>query len=131
MGKRCDKNNYKLYLPLTLRYLLSHIYNHRHPIRKTKYAGCYIFLDDNIALVQDGATCDSSSYSDNHTCLNTLLGDNSYWQTDGEGPGAWIKVSFPRADVARVGLLSGCDSSGKIKTLLAGIKTLDSDFEVF
>ncbi len=107
-----------------------------HPIMKTKLLESirwilYFFLDDNIALVEDGATCDSSSYSDNHTCLNTLLGDNSYWETDGEGPGAWIKVSFPRVDVAGVGLLSGCDSSGKIKTLIAGINSLDSDFEVF
>ena len=90
-----------------------------------------LVLDDNIALVEDGATCDSSSHSDTNTCLDTLVEDDSYWQTDGEGPGAWIKVSFPRANIAGVSLLSGCDSSGKIKTLLGRIKTLDLDFEVF
>lgn len=88
-----------------------------------------IFPDQNIARAEDGASCHSSSYSDNHTCLNTLVGDNSYWQTNGEGPGAWIKVSFPRANVAQIGLLSGCDFSRKIKSLLAVIETLD--FQVF
>ena len=77
-----------------------------------QYSTTWDFLspDYNVAAAISGATCDESSHSDpDHTCLNALLDDDSYWQTDEEGFGAWIKVSFPRANVQKLGFVSGCN----------------------
>ncbi len=53
--------------------------------------------------------------------------NGSHWQTDGEGPGAWIKVSFPRANVRRLGILSGCGTSTKIRTITVDMDSTGND----
>ncbi len=79
----------------------------------------------------DGATCQESSYSDlDHTCQAALLENVSHWETDGEGPGAWIKVSFPEAKIRRLGIWSGCGALNKIKTLAVDVDSTGDYFEV-
>ncbi len=80
----------------------------------------------------DGATCEESSYSDpDHTCRAALVENANDWETDGEGPGAWIKVSFPMADVLRLAILSGCSNSPKIRRIKVDMdSTGDDNFEV-
>ncbi len=81
-----------------------------------------------MAGAVSGATCDERSYSDSgHTCVNALLGDDSYWQTAGAGPGAWIKVSFPRANVRKLGFITGCSSMERIKTLSVYLDDVEED----
>lgn len=94
----------------------------------------YAIADHNVAVAEGGATCDSSSWTPPaFTCLNTLLDNASYWRAAGEGPGAWMKVSFPRANVGRIGIASGCDIFMKIKSLAASFSSSGNetfDFEV-
>ncbi len=80
----------------------------------------------------EGATCEESSRSDpDHTCQAALLENGRHWETDGEGPGAWIKVSFPRANIGRLGILSGCGTSSKIRKLAVDMDSTGDDlFEV-
>ncbi len=81
-----------------------------------------------MARVVSGATCDESSQSDQaHTCLSTLLNDGSHWEADGEGQGAWIKVSFPRANVRALGVKSACSGSDRVKTLTADMDSTGND----
>ncbi len=85
-------------------------------------------VDYNVARAASGATCDESSHvNPDHTCLNALLDDDSQWQTDGEGAGAWIKVSFPRANVHVLGVTSVCDGSHRVKALTADLGSTGSD----
>ncbi len=93
---------------------------------------CCLHSDYNVARAVGGATCEASSYSDSdHTCREALLGNDSHWETDGEGSGAWIKVSFPRANVGRLGILSGCGTLSKIRTITVDMdSTGDGLFEV-
>ena len=87
-----------------------------------------LFPDYNVARITGGATCDESSYSDpDHTCVNALLEDERHWETNGEGPGAWIKVSFPRTNTQLLGLKSVCDESVMVKTLTVDIDSTGSD----
>ncbi len=92
----------------------------------------YLQSEYNVARAVDGATCEESSYSDSdHTCLATLLGNDSYWQTEGEGLGAWIKISFPAANVGRLGIFSGCGTSSKARRITVDMdSTGDGRFEV-
>ncbi len=85
-----------------------------------------------MASATEGATCDASSSSgQDRTCLAALLRGEGHWETDEEGPGAWIKVSFPRANVARIGLRPVCNDSTRIKTLAVDMgSTGDADFDV-
>ena len=67
-----------------------------------------------------------------HTCQAALVENGGHWQADGEGPGAWIKVSFPPANVARLGILSGCDTWNKIRTLAVDMDSIGEHlFEVW
>ncbi len=92
----------------------------------------YLRSDYNVARAVDGATCEASSYSDpDHTCRDALLDNGSHWQADGEGHGAWIKVSFPRANVGRLGIQSGCGTLSKIRTITIDMDSTGDDlFEV-
>ncbi len=92
----------------------------------------YFLSDYNVASAVDGATCQESSHSDpDHTCRAALLENGSHWQTDGEGSGAWIKVSFPRANIGRLGILSGCGTLSKIRTITVDVDSTGDDlFEV-
>lgn len=85
-----------------------------------------------MASAAGGATCEAGSHSDSdHTCLKALLDDGGHWQTDGEGHGTWIKVSFPRANIGRLGLKSVCNDSARIKRMSVDIgSTGEIDFEV-
>ncbi len=92
----------------------------------------YLISDYNVARVVSGATCEASSHTDpDHTCRESLLGNGSHWQTNEEGSGAWIKVSFPRANVGGLRLLSGCGTSAKIRTISIDMDSTGEDlFEV-
>ncbi len=84
-----------------------------------------------MASAISGATCDESSHSDpGHTCMNALLDDDSYWQTDGEGPGARIKVSFPRANVRKLGFIPGCNGTQRIKGLSIYLDDAEDQLDV-
>ncbi len=77
----------------------------------------------------EGATCEAISYSDpDHTCQAALLENGSHWETDGDRQGAWIKVSFPRAVVGRLGVLSGCGTLNKIQTLVVDMDSTGDDY---
>ncbi len=90
--------------------------------------GYYLSLDYNVARGIGGATCDESSHSGpEHTCLNALLDDDSYWETDEEGPGAWVKVSFPPANVHALSVKSVCNVSGRVSALTVDVDSTGSD----
>ena len=103
-----------------------------HPIVCISCITCYLNSEYNVARAVSGATCEASSYSDpDHTCREALLGNVGHWQADGEGSGAWMKVSFPRANVGRLGILSGCGTSTKIRTITVDMDSTGEDlFEV-
>ncbi len=96
------------------------------------YFRCIFLSDYSVARAVDGATCEESSYSDpEHTCQAVLLDNDSHWETDGEGYGAWIKVSFPRANVGRLGIRSGCGNWSNIMSFTVKIhSTGDNLLEV-
>ena len=80
-----------------------------------------------MATAVSGATCDESSYSDpDRTCL-AALDDGNRWQADGEGPGAWIKVSFLRCNVQALGIKSVCSGPHRVKTLTVDLDSTGSD----